>query len=763
MPLFGQPIPRVEDRRFLTGGAAFVCDLDLPGVASVAYAISPVAHARIVAIDTSAARDMPGVLDVVVAADVDLAPMPAVSPEFPAATSRSLLATGTVRFVGEPFAAIVAETQAQADDAAAAVYAEWDPLPAVPTLDAARAGDVVLFPDAGTNLVLSIAGGSETRRPESEVVVRATFRSPRLAPAPLEVRAAAARWEDDGRLTYWLSCQGPHPVRNLLAQVYGLDAAAIRVIAPDVGGSFGAKARPYPEDVLLPWLSRRVGRPVRWIPNRSDDMTGLGHGRAQEQHVELRGTPDGRFESLDVRVVADAGAYPAIGAMLPRNTGSLASGPYRIPWVHWSVESYVTNTTPTVAYRGAGRPEAAAIIERAVDLYAMQTGIDPAELRRRNFIGESDFPHTTPTGVTYDTGTYAKALDLALDIAGYDSLRGEQAARRSAGDRVQVGIGIAAFIDRTAGVPGAEYGSVEVIAGGRLRVRTGSSPYGQGHHTAWTMLVADRTGVAMADIEVVHGDTDTVPRGGITGGSRSVQKAGAAVAAASELLVDRARAVAADLLEASVDDVVLDVAGGGRFHVAGTPARSIGWAELAAHPGATGDGGELRCEADVESASSFPSGTYVAVVDVDIETGRVVLRRLITVDDAGAILNPLLAGGQVHGGAAQGIGQALFEEFVYDAAANPLSATLADYGLPGPREIPSFEGAFIETLTPHNALGAKGIAESGTIGAPPAVQNAVVDALSHLGVRHVDMPCSPERVWRAIQAAFGQRHGAIAP
>ncbi|HET6795137.1 MAG TPA: molybdopterin cofactor-binding domain-containing protein, partial [Acidimicrobiales bacterium] len=379
-------------------------------------------------------------------------------------------------------------------------------------------------------------------------------------------------------------------------------------------------------------------------------------------------------------------------------------------------------------------------------------GLDPAEVRRRNLVPPDAFPHRSATGLVYDSGDYEAALGMALEAVDYDGVRREQSARRESGDRVLPGVGMATFVDRTAGVPGSEYGSVELLADGGLRVLTGSSPYGQGHHTSWAMLVSDRTGVPMERIEVVHGDTAVVPRGGVTGGSRSVQKAGSALALASDELVRRAREAAADLLEAAVDDVVLDTASGGRFHVAGTPARAVGWADVAASPAALAtEDRSLRCEVDFSGDSTFPSGAYVAVVEVDTDTGKVDLRRFVAVDDAGRILNPLLAEGQVHGGLAQGIAQALYEEFVYDDDGNPLTVTFADYGIPAATELPPFESLLRETPSPNNPLGAKGIAESGSIGAPPAVQNAVVDALSHLGVRHIDMPCTPERVWAAIR------------
>jgi aerobic carbon-monoxide dehydrogenase large subunit len=754
MPLVGTPVARREDHRLLTGGARFVANLDLPGALCVTYVISPVAHAVIRSIDTDAAGSVPGVVDVVTAADLDLGPQPQLSPAYPPAMARPLLADGRVRFVGEAVAAIVSETEAAGEDAAELVDVDYEILPAVVGLDAAEGGEVLLFPEAGTNVVTAREGGADTTASElsaCEVVVSATLINQRLAPCPLEGRAGAALWEDHGRLVHWSSCQGAHPVRDLLAQVYGLEPHRVRVIAPDVGGSFGAKARPHPEEILLAWLARRAGRPVRWVPPRSTDMVGLGHSRAQRQHVELGGDRDGTIRALRVRIDGDAGAYPVVGPLLVANTAVMAPGAYRISAAQWSTRAFVTNTTPIVAYRGAGRPEAAALIERAIDLFAAELGRDPAEVRRHNMLRADEFPYQSATGIPYDSGDYPAAVDLVLEAVGYDELRAEQSRRRAAGDSHLLGIGLATFVDRTSGVPGSEYGAVELRPDGSLLVRTGSSPYGQGHHTAWAMLVADRTGVPLDRIEVVHGDTDVVPRGGITGGSRSAQKAGSAVAEATDTLVRQAREAAAELLEAGVTDVVLDTAEG-RFHVAGAPgARTIDWAELAVHRAAQGEDRALRCETDFDGEGpTVPFGAYLAVVEVDRDTGAVELQRLVTVDDAGTIINPALALAQVHGGLAQGIGQALFEEFSYDADGNPQTTNLADYAFPSAAEMPTFECRLVQTPSPNNPLGAKGIAESGTIGAPPAVQNAVIDALAHLGVRHIDFPLTPERVWRAI-------------
>ncbi|HVF31809.1 MAG TPA: xanthine dehydrogenase family protein molybdopterin-binding subunit [Acidimicrobiales bacterium] len=753
--LQGTPVLRTEDHHLLIGDTRFVADVDLPGAVHVAYVTSSVAHARIT-VDVSAARTAPGVVDVVTAADHGLAPLKPMVQGAPEQMVRPLLADGTVRFVGEPIVAIAAETAAQAADAVALVDVEYEPLPVVVRPEDAVADDApLLFPGAGTNVAARNEGGNADFG-DCEVEVVTTFRNQRVAPCPIETRVAASTWAADGRLHHYASCQGAHPIRTQLAAVHGLDPSQIRVVTADVGGSFGAKGRAYPEELLLPVIARRTGRPARWLPDRSDDMVGLGHSRAQVQHVRIGGRRDGTIEALEVHVLADAGAYVGIAPNLANNTGNLLPGPYRVARVRWTNECALTNTTPITAYRGAGRPEAAAIMDRAVDRFAAELGLDPVEVRRRNLLSADEFPWESPTGLTYDSGDYHRALDAALESAGYEELRAEQRTRRERGDTTLLGIGVSVFIDRTAGVPGSEYGAVELRPDASVLVRTGSSPYGQGHYTAWAMLVADRTGLPMERIEVFHGDTDVVPRGGVTGGSRSAQKAGSAVAQATDALVAEARQLAADLLEASVDDVVLDVAAGGRFHVAGAPgAASVGWSDVAAHVAAAPEREDavLSCEADFEGEGpTFPFGAYVAVVEVDVETGHVRLARIVTVDDAGTVLNPLLALGQVHGGLAQGLAQGLFEEFVYDDDGNPLTSTFADYGLPTAADLPSFESALQETPSPRNPLGFKGIAESGTIGGPPAVQNAVVDALAHLGVRHLDLPLSPQRIWQALSA-----------
>ncbi len=581
---------------------------------------------------------------------------------------------------------------------------------------------------------------------DCDVVVTAEIVNQRLAPAPIEPRSAMAWWAD-GRLVLEIGCQGPHPIRTAVAELYGLAPEEVRVICPDVGGGFGAKAQAPAESLLLPELARRTGRPVRWVETRSENLVAMNHGRGQIQTITLGGSADGDLQAYRIHLVQDSGAYPNMGAILPFATRIMATGVYEIPSVEFSSRSVVTTTTPTGAYRGAGRPESAAALERAVDLFAAEAGLDPADVRRRNFIPPFSAPFVTPVGTTYDCGDYVGALERALDAAGYAQLRAEQEGRRTDGTTRMLGIGIACYVEVTAMTGGKEYGSVELRPDGTARVVTGSNPYGQGHVTSWAMLVAERTGLPLDRIEVVYGDTDVVPSGEVTGGSRSLQVAGAAVDDASAKLVDLARGRAADLLEASVADVVLD-ADRGQFHVAGTPAVTVGWDDLA---GAVTESPLVGLSDFDAPGPSFPFGAHVAVVEVDRETGKVDLVRLVACDDAGRILNPLIVDGQVHGGLAQGAAQALFEEVRFDADGNPLTATFIDYAMPSAAELPDFERVEMETPTPNNPLGAKGIGESGTIGSTPAVQNAVIDALAHLGVRHLDLPVTPERVWRALQ------------
>jgi carbon-monoxide dehydrogenase large subunit len=759
MSLLGNRVARTEDPKFLTVGGHYVGDLRIPDAAAVAFTRSIMAHARLTGVDTSAAAAMPGVLGVFTAADI--ADLPKAPSMFPGMVQpqwlRPLLATDRVRFVGEAIAVVVAETPYQAADAATEVVVDYDPLPAVIDMDDAARDEVILFDEPGTNICSAMPNLLQANFDDCEVVVTHRVANQRVAPAPMEPRAYGAEWDGD-RMIVHASCQGAHQVRGQYEQLYGLPPEQIRVVTPDVGGGFGAKGFPHVEELLLPELARRVGRPVIWAETRTENLLGMVHGRGQRQTVRVGGTRDGLITAYELDILQDAGAYPNIGSVLPGAGFLMLTGTYGITNVGFNSRSVVTNTTPVGAYRGAGRPEATAAIERAVDLFAAEIGMDPADVRAKNLLPDFADGHTTPSGTRYDSGRYNAALQRALEAADYQAVRADQEARRERGDRRLLGIGVSTYVEVTAMGGGggiSEYGSVELRPDGSLLAKTGSTPHGQGHVTTWQMLISDETDVPMDRIEVVFGDTDVIPHSNVTGGSRSVQIAGSSMVDASQRLVDLAREHAANVLEAKVDDVVLD-RDTGQFHVAGTPARAVSWAEVGrTAAGAAAAGGEtlVGLSQFAQAAPSFPFGAHVAVVEVDTETGRVDLVRHVAVDDCGRLVNPLLVDGQVHGGLAQGAAQALIEEVRYDEDGNPLTSNFADYGIISMTELPSFERVEMVTRTPLNALGAKGIGEAGTIGSTPAVHNAVVDALAHFGVRHVDMPCTPEKVWRAINSA----------
>ena len=581
--------------------------------------------------------------------------------------------------------------------------------------------------------------------------MRGRFVNQRLAPAPMEPNAIAVIPEDDGTFTVWVSTQVPFDVRNDVAEALDVDRTKVRAIAPDVGGGFGAKLAIYPEYLLVAVAAKRLGRPVRWFESRSESMVSMTHGRGQVQTVALGATREGRIVGLDVSLLADMGAYPQ-AAYLPPITQEMMCGVYDIPRVRCRGASVVTNATPIAPYRGAGRPEAAALIERAIDMLADELGMDPAEVRRRNLIPPEAFPFTTAVGTTYDVGDYGRALDEALRLAGYDELRAEQAIRRDRGDHELLGIGISTYVEITAFAE-KEFGSVEVGADGTVTVLTGISPHGQGHETSLAQIVSGVLQVPFETVRVIHSDTGVVPKGSGTYGSRSLQLGGSAVFERSNEVVSKARRLAGAALEVDEADVVLSEAG---FHPAGAPDRALSWAQVAELASSPAEGEEPGLVAQGmfrEPGSTFPFGAHVAVVEVDLETGDVRPIRHVAVDDCGRILNPMLVDGQVHGGLAQGIAQALYEEVRYDELGNPMTSTFTTYLLPSATELPSFETFHTETPTPLNPLGAKGIGESATIGSTPAVQNAVVDALSHLGLRHLDLPLSPERVWEAVRTA----------
>jgi len=757
--ILGTRVLRIEDPRFLTTGGVYtedVVDDRLTGACHVFFVRSPIAQARVGAIDVTEAAAAPGVIAVFTAADLD--GLPDIGPMMPGLVNermrRSLLATDVVRFVGDAVAAVVTEQPYQGEDAVELVGVDYEPLPAVVDLADALADEVVLFEEAGTNVAATFgdpAALDEHLFDDCEAVVTHTIMNQRVAPAPMETRAAAAAWGKDGRLTAWIPNQGAQGTRDSLASLLGIDVAQVRVITPDVGGAFGAKFGADPEHAVVAWAARRLGRPARWTETRQENLIAMTHGRAQQQTVTIGGSRDGIVGAYRLEILQDAGAYPRIGAILPFLTILMTPGPYAFGKAEAVAKTVVTTTTPLGAYRGAGRPEATAAVERAMDLFAAEIGMDPAEVRRRNLLPPFTEPHQTAFGALYDTGDYAAALDKALAAADYDGLRKDQAERRERGDVVQLGIGLSCYVEITGMGDGEatlpeENATVEVHADGSATILTGTSPHGQGHATAWAMLASDKLGIPVDRITLKWGDTDMIPEGGGTGGSRSLQQGGAAVQQASVELIEVARRRAADELEASPADLLFD-AGRSAFFVAGDPEATVPLARLAE--------AERLLVRTVFSApgATFPFGAHVAVVEVDTETGKVVLTRMITVDDAGFVLNPLLAEGQRHGGIAQGAAQALLEEFVYDADGNPLTASLADYPFLSATEVPSFELAAMATPTTYNPIGVKGIGEAGTIGSTPAVQNAVVDALAHLGVRHVDMPASPQRVWRALQAA----------
>ncbi|MCW2666129.1 MAG: aldehyde oxidase and xanthine dehydrogenase molybdopterin binding protein [Frankiales bacterium] len=750
MSIMGTRVVRVEDPRLLTTGAVYTEDLRDPrltGALHLTFVRAPMAHARILSIQTADALAFPGVVAVLTAADLGMEPMPPAMPMFTQTMTTSLLATDTVRFVGDAVAVVVTETAYQGQDAADHVHVEYDHLPALIDLREAASDAVLLYPQAGTNTVFAM--GPAELDPElfagCEVVVTQEIVNQRVAAAPLEGRAAAATIED-GRLIMWVSTQAAQDAKGAICRWLGIEPETLRVITPDVGGGFGAKIGADPDHAVVGAVARHLGRPVRWTETRSENMVAMTHGRGQLNTVTIGGKRDGTVLAYRLEILQDAGAQPRIGAVLPALTTLMAPAVYAFPKVEVKARSVVTTTTPTAAYRGAGRPEATHAIERGLDLFAAEIGMDPGEVRRTNLLPAFTEPHTTATGAVYDTGDYAVALDKALAASDYPALRAEQERRRAAGEEKLLGIGLSVYVEITGQAPASEIADVELRPDGSARVLTGTSPHGQGHATAWAMLVSEETGVPMDRITVEHGDTDLIPVGGGTFGSRSLQQGGAAVRQATRELVELARQRAADLLEANPDDIVVDTARAG-VHVAGSPDAGVSFAELAAKE-------PLQVHTTFTSPGpTFPFGAHVAVVEVDVRTGKARLERLIAVDDAGTILNPLLAEGQRHGGYAQGVAQALIEEVRYDPEGNPETSTLATYPFLGITDVPSFEPVDMATPTPYNTLGAKGVGEAGTIGATPAVHNAVIDAVAHLGVRHIDMPTTPMRVWSALRAA----------
>ncbi len=761
MSILGTRVQRVEDPGFLTRGAVYTDDLvddALVGALHATFVRSPIAHARITGIDTSEALALPGVVAIYTAADfVDDVPIqPPALPFFPAAMGHPLLAIDTVRYVGQQVALILTEDRYTGEDAAELISVDYEPLPVVVNPRDSVAGTVLLFPELGNNIVKAT---TEEFDPaffdDCEVVVSHELINQRVAAASLEVRACAAYWAEDGRLNIWCSHQGAQGTKSGIVEKLGLTPDEVRVITPDVGGGFGAKIGTAVEYAAVGLASRKIGRPVRWVETRSENLTVMPHGRAQIHNITIGGDRTGKVLAYRLEVIQDTGAYPHFSGFLPQLTQLMAPGVYAMPKVESKTIAVVTNTTPVGAYRGAGRPEATAAIERSMDLFAAEIGMDPAEVRRINLLPAFDEPHKTLGGALYDTGHYEEALDLVLASSDYAGLRREQAERRERGDVLQLGIGVSVYVEVTgaggeAGGP-TENATVEVHPDGTATVLTGTSPHGQGHQTVWAMIASDQLGIPVDKITVKWGDTDLIPEGGGTGGSRSLQLGGSAVMVASKDLVEIAKERAAEVLEVDASDLVVDKDNAG-LAVAGVPGASITFAELA-----KSDRLFVRSIAQ-QPGATYPFGAHVAVVEVDTESGKTTLQRIIAVDDAGTVINPLLAEGQRHGGLAQGAAQALFEEVLYDDEGNPNTTTFADYPIVSMTEVPSWELVDMATPTPYNPLGAKGIGEAGTIGSTPAVQSAVVDALSHLGIRHLDMPATPERIWRAITAATASPH-----
>jgi len=744
--ILGTEVRRVEDLELLLGQGTFVDNLESGGVAHAIFVRSPFAHARITGIDTSQAAAAPGVLAVYTADDLGRQPLSGFA-DVNDQAGRAALAVDKVRYVGDPVVLVVAETRAEAMDAAELVDVDYDDLPAVTDVEEALADDAPLqFEAIGSNIATQRAAKDPADvLVDADHVTRVRMVNQRIATAPIEGNAILVRPTADG-MEAWVSTQHPHMARDLLAKAIGVDAAHVRVVAPHVGGAFGGKAGTGPDHAAIALAARRLGHPVKWSETRSEAMLSM-HGRGQVQYVELGLTADGTITGLRMRVLGECGAYAGFGGALAVGpTYMMAQGPYVIPRLRFDAIAVMTNTAPVGAFRGAGRPEAAAALDRVLDVAALELGLSPEEIRRRNLIPADAFPYTTQTGVTYDNGDYRAPLEEALRIADVDDARKEQQRRIDAGESRLLGIGVSTYVEIT-GFGGSEFGSVQIHPDGSATVMSGTSAHGQGHATSFSMIVADRLGIPLDRITYRQSDTAIVRTGGGTGGSRSLQLGGNAVSKAADELHEKAIAVAARMLEANAEDVTLDDEG---FGVAGVPGSHVSWPDLAAY--AHEHDGGLGVDTDfTQKGATFPFGAHVAIVEVDLETGQAKPIRHVAVDDCGRILNPLIVAGQQHGGAIQGMSQALWEEMVYDEQGTPITSSFADYAIPTAADGIMLEASNTETPTPVNPMGAKGIGESATIGSTPAVQNAVVDALKHLGVKHIDLPCTPERVWREIQ------------
>jgi aerobic carbon-monoxide dehydrogenase large subunit len=754
----GRPMRRREDAALLVGAGRYVDDISVPDLLHMALVRSPHAHARVRAVSVDAARRLPGVVTVVTARDLgEIGPM-SVNRMFPKmrVPLHPILSAERVRSQGEALAAVVAESAAAATDGAAAVVVDYEPLSGVASPADARAGGAPdVFDDVPGNV--SFTGTFRAGNPEAVLtaaarVVKVSLIQPRVAAVAMEPRAVLAIWDRVGeQLTVWTAGQAPFRTRAEIARMLELSEARVRVIAPDVGGGFGVKTGPYREEILVAWLTRHLGRPVKWTSTRTEDLLSTQHGRGAHGEGELGVSADGRITGLRARIVYPLGSSLTFTTGGPaRNHARCLPGPYEIEHVDIQASGVITTTPPTGPYRGAGRPEAAFLMERLVDEAARALAIDAVEFRRRNLIPAGKFPFTTATGQSYDSGDYQRLLEETLRIADYDGLRRQQVARRANGEIV--GVGVAMYVEPSA--LGWESGLVRVERTGAVTVVTGSSAHGQGHETTFAQIVADHLGVPPESIVVRHGDTLGAPQGFGTFGSRSTALGGGALVLAARDVREKGRRIAAYLLEAGVADVET-VFGG--FQVVGAPQRVVGWRQVAAvaygPPSASvGEPGLEATRFFQPEAEVWSAGAVIAAARIERDTGRIVLERLAWVDDAGTIVNPLLAEGQLHGSLAQAWGQIMGEEVVFDRDGHLLTGTLMDYPVPRADEVPHAEIGHGHTPSPRNPLGAKGLGEAGTIGIPPALVNAVVDALAPCGVRHVDMPLTPEKIWRAIRS-----------
>jgi len=746
---------RVEDPRLVTGAGTYVDDRQPAGLVYALFFRSYQANAVVRRLDVTGARQAPGVLAAWTDADLqELGSMPTEAPEEAAfVPERRPLANGRVHHVGQPVAVVIAESRQQARDAIDRIQMDLELLPAVADIETATAPNAALvYTEAPGNIAFTIRkkrGAVAAAFKKAEVVVRQRLQNQRLIPMAMETRGALATM-DGSRLTVEISSQAPHSALADLAEGLRMDPADIRVIVPEVGGGFGSKGGLYSEELVVAEAARRLRRPVKWIEDRTENCSGTWQARGHVQEVELAALRDGTVLALRSQIRADMGTLASFGPMVPVGTTDMLTGCYKIPALESTLTGVFTNTTPTSAYRGAGRPEATYLIERMMDLLAVELGLDPAQVRKHNFIDREAFPYRNPAGTSYDSGDYAAALDRLLAMADYPRLRRDQAVARQAG-RLH-GIGMAAYVDIGGGGP-ADRSAVHLEMDGSLTAYTGSTPHGQGHETTWAQVAADVFGLPLERVRVRHGDTDHPSYAQGTWGSRSAATSGAAVLNGTRTLKRQVVGLAASALEAAEADLVVE---DGRVYVRGAPSRALSLDRLAAWALSQGREAELRANEEFDSPDYvFPFGAHLAVVEVDRDTGRVQILRYLAVDDCGVVINPMIVDGQVHGGTTQGIAQALFEEAAFSPDGQLLTGNLTTYLVPAAPDVPPFELDRTVTPTPRNPIGAKGIGESGTLAAPPTIVNAVMDALSPLGIRHLDMPLAPAKVWEAIRAASG--------